>query len=334
MNDRSPLGTVGALAVALALGAIGANAACAAGSANYVVQQRWTVGGDGKWDYLVVDGPHRHLFVARSTRVQVIDLGTGKLAAEIGGTAGVHGIALAPDLKRGFTSNGKADSVTVFDLDTLATITEVKIGGHDPDAIVYDASTKRVYTFNGHSNSATVIDGASAKEIATIPLPGRPEFAQSDGAGRIFVNLEDKNALAVMDVAKGSVQATWPLAPCDGPTGLALDTARHRVFSVCHNKLLIVSDATSGKRVAVLPIGSHVDAAAFDPATSLIFSSNGDSADVSIVHAQSAEQYEPAGSLATAAGSKTMALDPATHLIYVPATGPSGFQVLVAGPGN
>ena len=332
MINRHFTGTVGALAAALALVVVAAHPARAASAADYAVREHWAIGGDGKWDYLTVDAPHRRLFVSRSTRVQVIDLGTGKLVAEIANTPGVHGIALAPDLKRGFTSNGKADSVTVFDLDTLATIAEVKISGRDPDAIVYDAPSRRVYTFNGHSNNVTVIDGASAKEIATIALPGRPEFAQSDGTGRLFVNLEDKNELAVIELSKGSVQATWPLAPCDEPTGLALDVARQRVFSVCHNKLLIVSDAGSGKRIASLPIGSHVDATAFDPATSLIFSSNGDSADVTIVHAQSADQYEPSGRLVTAAGSKTMALDPTTHLIYVPVTGPAGFEVLVAGP--
>ena len=307
-------------------------AAVASGDSGYRIVGKWPAAGSGKWDYLIVDSPHHHLFVSRATHVQAFDLDSGKLAGDIDNTPGVHGIALAQDLNRGFTSNGKADSVTVFNLENLAIITEVKISGKDPDAIIYDAPSKRVYTFNGHSNNATVIDASSAREIASITLPGRPEFAVSDGTGRIFVNLEDKGQIAVIDVAKGSVQATWSLAPCVEPTGIAMDTARHRLFSVCHNERLIVTDSGTGKRIAELPIGKHVDAAAFDPATSLVFSSNGDSADVSVISAATADQYIMRGSLATAGGSKTMALDAASHRLYVPATGPNGVEILVAAP--
>jgi DNA-binding beta-propeller fold protein YncE len=307
-------------------------AAIASGDSGYAVVTKWAVGGAGKWDYLIVDAPHRHLFISRATHVAVLDLDSGKLAGDIANTPGVHGIALAPDLNRGFISNGRGDSVTVFDLETLATVTEIKISGKDPDAIIYDAPSKRVYAFNGHSNSATVIDAGSAREVGSIPLPGRPEFAVSDGAGRIFVNLEDKGLVAVIGVAKDEVQSTWSLAPCVEPTGIALDVAHHRLFSVCHNERLIVTDSESGRRVAELPIGSHVDAAAFDPATSLVFSSNGGSADVTVISAESGDHYAVRGSLATAAGSKTMALDAATHRIYVPAAGTSGFEVLVAAP--
>jgi YVTN family beta-propeller protein len=244
----------------------------------------------------------------------------------------VHGIALAQDLNRGFTSNGKGDSVTVFNLQTLAPITEIKISGHGPDAIIYDAPSKRIYTFNGHSDSATAIDAASAREVANITLPGRPEFAVSDGAGRIFVNLEDKAEVAVIDVAKEIVTSTWPLAPCVEPTGLALDSARHRLFSVCHNERLIVTDSTTGARIAELPIGKHVDAAAFDPRTSLVFSSNGDSADVTVIAAGDGDRYVVKGGLATAKGAKTMALDRETHRIYVPAMSASGLEILVGAP--
>jgi YVTN family beta-propeller protein len=319
---------------AVLLGLTFATAAVAGGDSGYRVVGRWPAGGAGKWDYLIVDSPHHHLFVSRATHVQAFDLDSGKLAGDIENTLGVHGIALAQDLNRGFTSNGKADSVTVFNLETLATITEIKISGKDPDAILYDAPSKRVYTFNGHSNNATVIDASSAREIATVALPGRPEFAVSDGTGRIFVNLEDKGQIAVIDVAKGSVQATWSLAPCVEPTGIAMDTARHRLFSVCHNEHLIVTDSGTGKRVAELPIGKHVDAAAFDPATSLVFSSNGDSADVSVISAATADEYIMRGSLTTSAGSKTMALDAASHRLYVPATGPNGVEILVGAPVN
>jgi DNA-binding beta-propeller fold protein YncE len=319
---------------AILLGITLATAAAASGDSGYRIVGKWPAAGSGKWDYLIVDSPHHHLFVSRATHVQVFDLDAGKLAGDIENTPGVHGIALAQDMNRGFTSNGKADSVTVFDLQTLATITEIKISGKDPDAIVYDAPSKRVYTFNGHSNNATVIDARSAREVATVVLPGRPEFAVSDGAGRIFVNLEDKGEVAVIDVAKGSVQTTWSLAPCVEPTGIAMDTARHRLFSVCHNERLIVTDSVNGKRVAELPIGKHVDAAAFDAATSLVFSSNGDSANISVISAATADEYSTRGNLSTSAGSKTMALDSASHRLYVPATGPNGLEILVGAPVN
>jgi DNA-binding beta-propeller fold protein YncE len=311
-----------------------ATAAVASGDSGYRIADTWPARGTGKWDYLIVDSSHHRLFVSRATHVQVFDLDSGKLAGDIENTPGVHGIALAQDVNRGFISNGKGDSVTVFNLETLATITEIKISGKDPDAVIYDASSKRVFTFNGRSNNSTVIDAGSAREVATVALPGRPEFAVSDGTGRIFVNLEDKSHIAVIDVAKGSVQATWSLAPCVEPTGIAMDTARHRLFSVCHNERLIVTDSGTGKRIAELPIGKHVDAAAFDPATSLVFSSNGDSADVSVIFAATADRYITRGSLATAAGSKTMALDSASHRLYVPAMAPNGFEILVGAPVN
>lgn len=301
-----------------------------ANPSGYHIVARWPIDGPGKWDYLTVDPARHRLFVSRATHVQVVDLESGKLVGDIANTSGVHGIALAYDLNRGFTSNGKADSVTVFDLKTLATVGEIKISGHGPDAILYDASSKRVFTFNGHSNNATVIDGGSAREVGTIALPGNPEFAVSDGAGHVYVNIEDKALVAVIDVATGTVRQTWPLSPCTEPTGMALNNGRHRLFSVCHNERLIVTDSDSGKRIAELPIGRHVDAAAFDPATSLVFSSNGDSADVTVVSDDAQDGYAVKGSLETANGAKTMALDPTTHRLYIPAMGPHGFEVLVA----
>ncbi len=341
MCRRSPISIIPSVAastwVGLALSVAGAavtpGAATAAnGDSGYAIAARWPLEGDGKWDYLIVDPAQHRLFLSRATHVQVVDLQSGKVVGDIANTSGVHGIALAQDLNRGFTSNGKADSVTVFDLSTLAPITVLKISGHGPDAIIYDAPSKHVFTFNGHSANATVIDAASATEIATIALPGSPEFAVSDGAGHVFVNIEDKALVAVIDVAKGSVVSTWPLAPCIEPTGIALDAARHRLFSVCHNEHLIVTDSQSGRRVADLPIGQHVDAAAFDPATSLIFSSNGASADVTVIDSGAGDRYAVKGALATADGAKTMALDPTTHRIYVPAIGPSGVEILVGAP--
>jgi YVTN family beta-propeller protein len=306
--------------------------ALAAGDSGYAWQPSWAIGGEGKWDLLTVDAAHNRLFIPRATRVQAIDLDSGKLIGEIKDTAGVHGVAVAAEFKRGFTSNGDSDSVTVFDLDSLAPITRIKISGHDPDAIVYDPYSKHVYAFNGHSDNATIIDPATAKEVGSVSLPGRPEFALSDGNGRIYLNLEDKDMLAVIEVATNTVRSTWPLAPCKGPTGLALDAARHRLFSVCANQHLVVTDSESGRHIAELPIGTHADAAAFDPGNGTVFSSNGDSADVTIVDASTPDHYSVRGSLKTAPGSKTMALDARTHRLYVPARTPTGFQVLVAAP--
>jgi YVTN family beta-propeller protein len=318
--------SLAALALAV-FGGVGA-----ADNADYSLVGRWPVGGTDKWDYLIVDAPHHHLFLSRSTRIQVLDLESGKLVGEIANTPGAHGIALAQDLHRGFTSNGKGNSVTVFDLDTLVTTAEIKTSGNDPDAIIYDAPSHQVYAFNGHSNSVTVIDAALAREVATIPLPGSPEFAVSDGEGHIFVNVEDKALVARIDVAKGAVQSSWSLAPCVEPTGIALDHARHRLFSVCHNEKMIISDSGSGRRIAELPIGKHVDAAAFDPALDLVFCSNGDSADVSVIKAQAGENYAVRSALSTGKSAKTMALDPASHRIYVPAMSADGLQILVAAP--
>ena len=330
-RTRRALRAVPLMLVSLSV-ATGAAAAAGGTNSGYNIVNRWPAGGTDKWDYLIVDAAQRHLFVSRATHVQVFDLESGKLVGDIANTLGVHGIAIASDLNLGFTSNGKADSVTVFDLKTLARIEEIKIAGSDPDAIIYDAPSQQVYTFNGHSNDATVIDAKSRRQVATIALPGSPEFAVSDGAGRIFVNVEDKALVAVIDVTKGAVQTTYPLAPCEEPTGIALDTARHRLFSVCHNERLIVTDSVAGKRVAELPIGKHVDAAAFDPTTSLVFTSNGDSADVTIVSTEAGDHYAVKGQLATASGSKTMALDAATHRIYLPAKGTNGVEIIVAAP--
>jgi DNA-binding beta-propeller fold protein YncE len=303
-----------------------------AGDSGYGVVAKWPAAGSDKWDYLTVDPARHRLFVSRATHVQVFDLESGKPVGQVADTPGVHGIVIAADLHRGFTSNGKGNSVTVFDSETLAPISVVKISGGDPDAIVYDPPSHQIYAFNGHSNNATVIDARTAREVGTVALPGRPEFAGSDGQGHVFVNLEDKALLARIDVASNAVSATWSLSPCVEPTGLALDIARHRVFSACHNQRLIVTDADSGTRVAELPIGRHVDAAAFEPATSLVFTSNGDSADVTIISAETADRYRVRGSLGTASGAKTMALDATTHRIYVPTMTPAGMQVLVAAP--
>lgn len=301
-------------------------------SGGYEVIAQWAPAGSDKWDYLAVDHERHRLFVSRATHVQVFDLEQGQPVGQISDTPGVHGIAIAEDLKRGFISNGKGDSVTVFDSETLAPISVIKISGRDPDAILYDTPSHRVYTFNGHSNDVTIIDARTAREVGKIALPGGPEFARSDGQGNLFVNIEDKALLVRIDISTNSVAATWPLSPCVEPTGLALDVAHHRAFSACHNERLIVTNSNDGARVAELPIGRHVDAAAFDPASGLVFTSNGDSADVTIIGSRDADRYEVIGSLKTAPGAKTMALDAATHRIYVPTMTQTGMRVLVGAP--
>src|SRR5262249_21503988 len=228
------------LSVVLSIAALSVCAwTLAAADSGYAWQRPWALGGDDKWDVLTVDAPHNRLFIPRETRVQVVSLDSGKLVGEITNTSGVHGVAVAPELNRGFTSNGDSDSVTVFDLDSLRPITAIKISGHDPDAILYDPYSKHVYVFNGHSNDSTVIDAATAQVVDRISLPGRPEFAVTDSNGRIFVNLEDKGTLATIAVSKNMVQSTWQLTSCKGPTGLALDSAHHRLFSVCANQRLV-----------------------------------------------------------------------------------------------
>ena len=224
-------------------------------SAHHIVD-RWKLGGAGGWDYLVADADARRIYVSRSDRVLVLDVDSGKPIGEIASTPGVHGIALAPGLNRGYTSNGRADSVTVFDLKSLKTIVEIKVSGKNPDAILFDPATHRVFTFNGRSANASVIDTADNREIGTIALDGKPEFAVSDGKGHIYVNIEDKNELAAIDANAQKVLTSWPLAGCEEPSGLAFDAAHRRLFSVCGNAKMIVSDSTSGKQIASLAIGA------------------------------------------------------------------------------
>jgi YVTN family beta-propeller protein len=300
-------------ALALA-GAFSALLLAGAAPAPYKILKTIPVGGTGSWDYLSLDSEAHRLYISRSDHVTVLDIETEKIAGEIPRTPGIHGIAIAADLGKGFTSNGRANTVTVFDLKTLAVNGEVK-AGDKPDAIVYDPSSHRVFAFNGHSSDVTVVDASSAKVLATIPLGGAPEFAVADGAGRIFVNLEDKNEVVALDSRDLKVTRRWPLAGGDGPTGLAWDPQKKRLFSGCANEKLLVSDAEAGTIVASLPIGWGVDATAFDAERRLAFSSNGQGT-VTVV-AENESGYTVAQTVATAVGSKTMVLDPKSHRIYL-----------------
>ena len=295
---------------------VAAAPALAATPAHYKLDKVITLGGDGGWDYLTYDAPAKRLFLARATRVMVVDPASGKVMKVIPGTDGVHGIALAHDLGKGFTSNGRESTVTVFSLKTLEQIEKIKVTGENPDAIVYEPVTHRVFTMNGGSNSSTVIDAAGDKAVATIPLDGRPEFAVADGQGKVFVNIESKSELSEIDAATAKVVKTWSLAPCGSPSGLALDKQHRRLFSGCDNKLMAVSDADAGKVVASFPIGEGVDATRFDPDTGLAFSSNGEGT-LTVAHEDSPDKYTVLEDAPTQKYARTMALDPATHTVYL-----------------
>ena len=246
----------------------------------------------------------------------VVDAAKGTLLAEIPDTAGVHEIALAQDLGKGFTSNGKEDTVTVFDLKTLKPMAKIKATGGNPDAIMYEPVTKRVFTFNGHGNNATVIDAVSGAVVATIPLGGKPEFAVADDKGMVYVNIEDKSALSTIDARKAVVVNTWSLAPCESPSGLAIDVKNRRLFAGCDNKLMAVMDADNGKVVATLPIGEGVDGTGFDPGTGLAFSSNGEGT-LTVIHEDSPDKYAVLQNAVTRKFARTMTLDPASHRVYL-----------------
>ncbi len=320
-------------------------ATVAAPEAGYTLLKTVPVSGDGGWDYLTVDAAGRRVYISHATQVDVLDADTYELKGTIADTKGVHGIAIAADLGRGFTSNGRSDNVTIFDLKTLKTLGEAKTG-KNPDGILYDPSTKRVFAFNGGGKSATVIDAAEGKVEGTIDLEGRPEFAAADGAGNVYVNIEDKNLVVKIDAKKMKVLERWPLAPGETPTGLSMDPKTNRLFVGCRNKQLIVVDAESGKVVGKAPIGDRVDATAFDPATGNIFSSCADGT-VTVVHADGGDKYTVVETIKTKTGSKTMALDPKTHRLFLPSADfkaaaaggrptmdPKTFAVLVFGKGE
>ncbi len=290
--------------------------ALAAGS-GYHVTKTYKVGGEGGWDYLTADASARRLYISRGTHVIVLDLDYGKNVGEIPDTPGVHGIALAPELGKGFTSNGRENTVTIFDLSTLKPAGEkVKVGGENPDAILYDPATKRVFTFKGRSHDATAIDATDGKVLGTIKLDGKPEFAATDAKGTIFVNIEDKSELTAIDPEKLQVKNTWPLAPCKEPSGLAIDRKNRRLFAGCDNKMMAVVDADSGKVLATPAIGEGVDATAYDEETGMAFASCGEDGVVTVVKQESPDKYSVLENVPTQKSARTMALDTKTHNVY------------------
>lgn len=282
----------------------------------YKLLKEIPVGGEGGWDYLAVDQYARRLYVSHATKVVVIDIDNNKVVGEIADTPGVHGIAIAPKLGLGFTSNGRENRASIFDLKTLKTISKVETG-ENPDAILYNAGQEEVYTFNGRGHSATAFAAKSGKVVATIPLPGKPEFAVAyPRAKRIYNNLEDKSEVAVINTQAHKLLTTWPIAPGEEPSGMAFDARRHRLFLGCGNKLMLMMDSTNGKVVDAVPIGQGVDATKFDRGTKLVFCSCGDGT-VTIAKEESPEKLTLVQTLKTEPRARTMALDPKTHRIYL-----------------
>ena len=287
--------------------------AAAAEPAAYAISARHPMAGEGGWDYLSHDTGHNRLYVSRATRVQVVDAASGQIVGEIADTPGVHGIALATDLNKGYISSGRANSIKVVDLQTLkADVVIPTPRGENPDYITYDASTQRVWAFNGRSRNASVVDARTDQLVATVPLSGKPEAAVADGRGHVFVDIEDRNEVAVLDAAGARVTGHYALPGCDEPAGLAIDAAAHRLFVGCHNQLLLVLNSDSGAVVAKLPIGEGVDATVFDAERHLVFSSQADGT-LTIIQALSADQYQVVQTVATPRGARTMALNASTH---------------------
>jgi DNA-binding beta-propeller fold protein YncE len=327
--------------VATGVGAVIPVALAIAAATGYHITTEIKVGGEGGWDYLTVDSAARRLYVSHATHVVVIDLDANKVVGDIPDTPGVHGIAIAPELNRGFISNGRGNNVAIFDLKTLKIIGTAATG-ENPDSIRYDAVSGRVFAFNGRSKSATAIDAKSGTVAGTIPLPGKPEFSIADGKGRVYVNIEDTNEIVEIDAAKAAVLKKYSLSPCDGPSGLAFDAKDRRLFSVCSNRVMAVSDPDAGKVIATPAIGAGSDGAGFDAGTGYAFSSNGDGT-LTIVQ-QTGGKWGVLENIATERGARTIAVDEKTHRVYLPtaktapSTGggratyvPDSFKVLVVG---
>jgi len=284
---------------------------------NFSIVNRFHLDGNGGWDCCAIDDATGRLFVAHESQVQVLDVASGKLVGTIADTKGVHGIAFAHDVNKVYTSNGKENTVSVADLKTLALIKKVKLTGEDPDAISYDPFTHRIFSFNGKSENATVIDTKTDSVVGTVALGGGPEFSEGDGTGLLYVNLEDKNEVAVIDTKKMSVIKKWSVAPGTSPCSIALDTKDHRLFIGCRSKVMVVLDMVSGKQIASLPIGDHVDGAAFDADKQLVYFSNGQGT-ITVVKKTGSNGYAVQETIPTQKGAKTIALSMKSHHLYLP----------------
>jgi YVTN family beta-propeller protein len=321
---RSPLRTFFILALSLSL-----FAASAQTPGGFHVTKKIPVAGQGGWDYLTVDESARRLYVSHGTQVEVLDLDSGATIGKIDNTLGVHGIAVAPELGRGFVSNGQSSTVTIFDLKTLKKISEVPTG-KKPDAIIYDPATSRVFAFNGAGNSATAIDAADGKVAGTVELGGGPEFAVADGTGSVYDNLEDESLVLKINAKSLKVEQRWPTAPCASPSSMAMDRPNRRLFIGCRSKVMAVMNADTGQVITTLPIGDHVDATAFDSDSRLIFNSNGEGT-ITVIHQDGPDKYSVIENAKTLPRAKTMALDAKTHQLFLSTAEGKQFEVLVVG---
>jgi YVTN family beta-propeller protein len=301
----------------IVFGSVGSIAFAQFKLAEYTITNKIHVDGDGGWDYVAMDAASHRLFISHSTMVQVLDVNTKTVVGSIPAN-GVHGIALAPVLGKGFISNGRDSSVTVFDLKTLAVQTIIRGTGANPDAILYEPATQRVFTFNGRSKDATVIDASALNIIATIPLGGKPEFATTDGKGTVFVNIEDTHNVSAINAKTATVEKQWSLSPGEEPTGMAIDAATGHLFSVCGNKMMIISDAKTGTVVATLPIGAGTDGVVFDPGTRRAYSANGDGT-MTVVQENNSGGFKVVETVPTQKGTRTIGIDAASHRVYLPA---------------
>jgi hypothetical protein len=281
----------------------------------YHLLKKFVLGGDGGWDLLAFDSAANRLYISRGTHVMVVDPDSGAIVGDIPNTPRVHGIAIAPEFGKGFTTNGGDSTVTIFDLKTLKPSGQVKVG-QNPDAIVYDPASKRIFTFNGNSKDATAIDAKTGAVAGTIALGGKPELGVADERGRVYVNLEDKSQVVALDSRGLKVEATWPLTPGEEPTGIAMDRKHRRLFVACSNKLMAVLNADNGKLITTLPIGSGVDGAAFDSERQLAFSSNGEGT-LTVVHEDAPDKFSVVENAATQRGARTIDLDQKTHRVFL-----------------
>ena len=289
-------------------------------AADYKVSKSWRLGGNGGWDYLALDAGAGRLFVTREERVDVVETVGGKLTGTIAHTAGVRAVAFAPALRRGFTSNGRANTVSVFELDTLHVLQEVPVSGTSPAAILYEPQQNHIFTANRESANLSVIDAGTLQVVATVSLPGPPEFLATDEAGHVYVNINSApGRLVLIDAKSFAVKANWPLKECANPTGLAFDVANHRLFSVCANQVMAVTDSVSGKSIAQVIIGRGSDGAEFDAELGLVFSSNGIDGTLTVIHQDSPNEYRVIATVTTQVSARTMALDPVTHKLYLAA---------------
>jgi YVTN family beta-propeller protein len=314
-----------------------------AAGADYNVVKTWKLGGDGGWDYLTADSAGHRLFITRATRVMVIDTDSGKQVGEIPDTPGIHGVAMDYEIGRGFTSNGREDTVSVFDLKSLAVEKKIKVGS-GPDAILYDPFSKRVFTFNGKGHDTTAVDASKGEVVGEIELGGKPEFPATDEKGTVFVNIEDRSEIVAFDPQKLTVRSRWTLTGCESPTGLAIDRKNRRLFAGCSgNKKMVIVDADSGKIIASPAIGEGCDATAFDADRGLAFASAGDGT-ITVIKEDGGDKFSVAQTMTTQRSARTMAVDTKTHQLFTVAAHvgpkperkvePDSFVVLVAEAGH